>query len=102
MRLLFPYTLVVFAFFFIYIKGLAQENPPIQSYSPSLYNAGTQNWKITQDNNRNVYFANNDTHSAQAHGWLPVDGGNLLETVFWCPRWTQRISIIESCTFGNE
>ena len=85
MRLLFPYTLVVFAFFFIYIKGLAQENPPIQSYSPNLYNAGTQNWKITQDNNRNVYFANNDgllQYNGNQWRLYPTPNASILRSVY--------------------
>ncbi len=85
MRLLFPYTLVVFAFFSICNKGLSQENPPIQSYSPSLYNAGTQNWKITQDNNRNVYFANNDgllQYNGNQWRLYPTPNASILRSVY--------------------
>ena len=34
--------------------------PNIINYQKSLYNAGTQNWGIAQDNNGFMYFANND------------------------------------------
>ncbi len=34
--------------------------PNIRNYPKSEYNAGTQNWVISQDNNGFIYFANND------------------------------------------
>jgi ligand-binding sensor domain-containing protein/DNA-binding CsgD family transcriptional regulator len=40
--------------------SFAQEFPPIVKYSPSSYNAGNQNWMISQDQNKFVYFANNE------------------------------------------
>jgi AraC family chitin signaling transcriptional activator len=40
--------------------SLAQEFPPIVKFPPSVYNAGNQNWMISQDQNKFVYFANND------------------------------------------
>lgn len=51
----------------ISIFGYSQELPPIIKYSPSIYGAGNQNWTISQDNNRFIYFANND-------GLLEFDG----------------------------
>jgi DNA-binding CsgD family transcriptional regulator/ligand-binding sensor domain-containing protein len=48
---------------------IAQELPPIIKYLPSVYGAGNQNWNISQDKNRFVYFANND-------GLLEFDGSN--------------------------
>lgn len=49
--------------------------PKIQNYSKSDYNAGTQNWNISQDAKGFMYFANND-------GILRFDGFNweLLDT----------------------
>lgn len=38
----------------------AQQLPPIVKYSKDIYNAGIQNWMISQDNHRFMYFANND------------------------------------------
>jgi AraC family chitin signaling transcriptional activator len=38
----------------------AQELPPILKYSTGLYNAGNQNWMITQDARQYMYFANNE------------------------------------------
>jgi len=36
-----------------------QYHPPIQNFSPELYQAGNQNWKISQDSYNRVYVANN-------------------------------------------
>ncbi|HRQ29647.1 MAG TPA: triple tyrosine motif-containing protein [Saprospiraceae bacterium] len=36
------------------------ELPPLIKYSTNDYKAGNQNWKISQDNDRVIYFANND------------------------------------------
>lgn len=38
----------------------AQELPPIVKFSTGSYNAGNQNWMISQDNSRYMYFANNE------------------------------------------
>jgi len=37
----------------------SQYHPPIQNFPPELYNAGSQNWKISQDAQHRVYVANN-------------------------------------------
>jgi DNA-binding CsgD family transcriptional regulator len=37
-----------------------QQLPPIVKYSKDIYNAGIQNWMISQDNQRFMYFANNE------------------------------------------
>lgn len=47
----------------------AQDLPPIVKYNSSLYNAGNQNWMISQDKNHFVYFANNE-------GLLEFNGAN--------------------------
>ncbi|TRX42131.1 helix-turn-helix and ligand-binding sensor domain-containing protein [Flavobacterium restrictum] len=38
----------------------SQELPPIVKYAPNVYGAGNQNWMISQDKNRFIYFANNE------------------------------------------
>jgi DNA-binding CsgD family transcriptional regulator len=38
----------------------AQELPPIIKYSTTTYEAGNQNWMISQDKNHYLYFANNE------------------------------------------
>ncbi|MBT8316007.1 MAG: hypothetical protein HKP59_00110 [Lutibacter sp.] len=37
----------------------AQELPPIENYSPKLYNAENQNWSISQSFDQQIYIANN-------------------------------------------
>ncbi|RZJ33302.1 MAG: LuxR family transcriptional regulator [Flavobacterium sp.] len=37
-----------------------QELSPIVKYSPATYNAGNQNWMISQDSQRFMFFANNE------------------------------------------
>lgn len=61
--------IVLFVFLFIRVLGYAQDLPPIVKYPPTLYGAGNQNWMISQDINRFVYFANND-------GLLEYNGSN--------------------------
>lgn len=46
--------------FFSLYSVFGQELPPIIKYSPSIYNAGSQNWMISQDKNHYIYFANNE------------------------------------------
>lgn len=48
---------------FIFLSSVycvAQQLPPIVKYSKDNYNAGIQNWMISQDHNRFMYFANNE------------------------------------------
>jgi ligand-binding sensor domain-containing protein/DNA-binding CsgD family transcriptional regulator len=40
--------------------SLAQQLPPIVKYTKDNYKAGIQNWMISQDNQRFMYFANNE------------------------------------------
>jgi len=48
---------------------IAQELPPIIKYNSTTYNAGNQNWMISQDKNEYLYFANNE-------GLLEYNGSN--------------------------
>lgn len=58
------YLLVVFSF-----VGYTQQLPPIVKYPSSIYNAGNQNWMISQDKHQFLFFANND-------GLLEFNGTN--------------------------
>jgi AraC family chitin signaling transcriptional activator len=58
------YLLAVFSF-----VGYAQQLPPIVKYPSSIYNAGNQNWMISQDKHQFLFFANND-------GLLEFNGTN--------------------------
>lgn len=45
---------------FFSVFSMAQQLPPIVKYSKDVYNAGIQNWMISQDSHRFMYFANNE------------------------------------------
>lgn len=55
---LIKYKLYIISLLWINI-GLSQYHPPIQSFTPDLYQAGNQNWEISQDDNNRIYAANN-------------------------------------------
>ena len=62
--------LYCFVILLFYWKGIySQELPPIVKYSQNDYSAGMQNWMISQDSNRFLYFANNE-------GLLEFNGSN--------------------------
>ena len=49
-----------FLIFFISFSVNSQLLSPIQSFSPDQYNASNQNWDITQSDENDIFFANND------------------------------------------
>lgn len=53
-------TLLRYLFLFFFLTGISQELPPISNFSQPIYNAGIQNWGITQNSNQFMYFANNE------------------------------------------
>jgi DNA-binding CsgD family transcriptional regulator len=61
-------TINIFCFF-VFFWGFSQELPPLQNYSPDLYNAGSQNWDISQNSSGVIYAANNE-------GLLSYDGNH--------------------------
>ena len=71
------------------IVVISQELPPIQSFSSDFYKGGNQNWSITQDDNRNMYFANND-------GLLRFDGNH------WQLFPSPNKSILRSVHYANK
>ncbi|MEM1319646.1 MAG: triple tyrosine motif-containing protein [Bacteroidota bacterium] len=57
---------------------------PIRNYSKSNYKAGTQNWKISQDQRGVLYFANNEgLLSFNGVNWdcLPISNQTILRSV---------------------
>lgn len=52
------YKVFIFSLLCINI-AFSQYHPPIQNFTPELYQAGNQNWKISQDDANRVYAANN-------------------------------------------
>lgn len=53
-------TQIQLLLFLISLVCTGQQLPPIVKYSKDIYNAGIQNWMISQDNQRFMYFANNE------------------------------------------
>jgi len=46
--------------FFLFTLSLwSQELPPVINFDPSTYNAGNQNWMLTQSSNKFIHIANN-------------------------------------------
>jgi len=74
---------------FFCLLGFSQELPPIVKYNSATYNAGNQNWMISQDNNNYVYFANNE-------GLLEFNGSNW--TLYKSPNETiiRSVNVIEN------
>jgi DNA-binding CsgD family transcriptional regulator/ligand-binding sensor domain-containing protein len=54
-----PFYCIIFTFISA-ICSFGQELPPILKFSPTTYDAGNQNWMISQDANQFMYFANNE------------------------------------------
>ena len=70
MKVTFSHNLIALLLIFgINIPGFSQELPPIVKYSPTNYNAGNQNWMMSQDANHFLFFANNE-------GLLEFNGSN--------------------------
>ncbi len=61
--------LIFISYFLLNIFCFGQELPPIVKYNSYGYNAGNQNWMISQDQNQFIYFANNE-------GLLEFNGSN--------------------------
>lgn len=62
-------TFLLYFTLFLSFYGFSQQLPPIVKYPSSVYNAGNQNWMISQDKKQFVFFANND-------GLLEFNGAN--------------------------
>ncbi|WP_395052461.1 triple tyrosine motif-containing protein [Flavobacterium sp.] len=60
---------LTYILFLSFLLGFTQELPPIIKYSSTVYNAGNQNWMISQDKNHFMFFANNE-------GLLEFNGSN--------------------------
>jgi AraC family transcriptional regulator, chitin signaling transcriptional activator len=56
----FKLTGVLAIWLFLLNNCYSSEFPPIITYKTSDYHAGNQNWKISQDTNNYLYFANNE------------------------------------------
>ena len=54
------FTIRLLFIIFISSKLFSQELSPIQSFEMDDYNASGQNWMISQSNDGDMFFANND------------------------------------------
>ena len=59
----------IFAFLLLFLGSYSQDLPPIIKYTTSNFEAGNQNWMISQDKNHYLYFANHE-------GLLTFNGSN--------------------------
>lgn len=59
-RYLNTHFLTVICLFFQICDLQSQEIPPFKNFSPSLYNAGHQNWSLAQDRQRLIYAGNTE------------------------------------------
>tara|TARA_B100000809_G_scaffold77865_2_gene75718 strand:+ start:7218 stop:10025 length:2808 start_codon:yes stop_codon:yes gene_type:complete len=82
-------TSLIILLFLTYTKIESQEIPPIQNYTPEMYNAENQNWSISQDSDKCVYIANN-------RGLLQFDGAK------WKLFTSPNNSLIRSVTVIDE
>ncbi|MBK8700061.1 MAG: hypothetical protein IPN29_11240 [Saprospiraceae bacterium] len=62
-------VLLLFALVLTSLSLIGQEVPYLKNFSPSIYKAARQNWSITQDTGRIMYFGN-------GAGLLRFDGSN--------------------------
>lgn len=67
----------------IYQRGIAQEFPPIEVFTPQVYGADNQNWSIAQGDDEIIYIANNK-------GLLEYNGAK------WILNSTQNQTIVRS------
>ncbi|ARN76595.1 hypothetical protein BST97_00450 [Nonlabens spongiae] len=69
----------------IFSQGFSQELPPFENFDSTVYSAGNQNWAISQDENGNLYFANEQGllrfNGAQ---WelYPMPNGSIARSVY--------------------
>jgi DNA-binding CsgD family transcriptional regulator len=71
-------------FFTCVIPTQAQEIPPIQNFSPEDYGAESQNWGVSQAENRHLYFANdNGLLEYNGENWrlYPSPNGSIIRSV---------------------
>jgi len=57
---IFSFKKLLLFFLLFSLFSFSQELPPIIKYNPITYNAGNQNWMVSQDKNHILYFANNE------------------------------------------
>jgi ligand-binding sensor domain-containing protein len=74
------------------LLAVSQDLPPIVKYAPTTYDAGNQNWMISQDQNHYIFFANNE-------GLLEYNGSNSM---YQSPNETiiRSVKVVENKIYG--
>jgi AraC family chitin signaling transcriptional activator len=70
--------------FIIFQFSFSQELPPVTSFYPETYNAGDQNWDVTQDEGKRIYFANNKgllEFNGQSWRLYPTPNQSIIRSV---------------------
>lgn len=65
-------------------SGFSQELPPVINYSPITYDAGNQNWMISQADNKNMYIANGTgllEFNGAAWNLYPIPNNTIVRSV---------------------
>ena len=76
-------TSILFFLISIFVAR-AQELPPIQNYEIADYEAGNQNWSITQTSDKHIYFGNNNgLLEFNGEGWklYPSVNGTIIRAI---------------------
>ena len=66
------------------VKAIEYENPVVKNFSKTDYNADNQNWSVAEDNEGNIYFANNKgLLEFDGISWklYPSPNGNIIRCV---------------------
>ena len=77
---------IISILFFLVANGLVigQELPPIQNYGIADYEAGNQNWSITQTADQYIYFGNNNgllEFNGASWKLYPSNNGTIIRAV---------------------
>ncbi len=79
-------SIVLSLFVFLFAIGIkSQELPPVQNYGKIDYNGGNQNWSITQDGEKHLYFGNNNgllEFNGAVWNMYPSPNGTIIRAVF--------------------
>ncbi|MGI9532418.1 triple tyrosine motif-containing protein [Lutimonas sp.] len=77
--------LITIYLFLVHLGLTGQELPPVQNYGTIDYNAGNQNWSITQDASKHLYFGNNNgllEFNGSLWTLYPSPNGTIIRAVY--------------------
>ena len=77
----FPFIFLLFSTIF-FLRG--QDLPPIENFSPEDYEAGNQNWAISQSGEKNIYIANHNgllEYNGAFWKLYPSPNGSIIRSV---------------------